>query len=83
MNSRKMAMVMLATIMRRMPVIERDNDEEDFAGDEESNAKVTWSLTSELENKTVEVEAEEDKFEMDGLKLKIKNIAEENLGIYR
>jgi len=31
----------------------------------------------------VEVEAEEDKFEMDGLKLKIKNVAEENLGIYR
>ena len=61
----------------------RDNDEDDIDGDEKSNDKVTWSLTSELENNTVEVEAEEDKFEMDGLKLKIKNVAEENLGIYR
>ena len=63
--------------------MKRDNDEVDIDGDEKSNDKVTWSLTSELENKTVEVEAEEDKFEMDGLKLKIKNVAEENLGIYR
>ena len=51
--------------------------------EDDEEAKVHWEVTAEGQNNTLEVKAVEDKFVMDGVKLTIKDVQEEDLGVYR
>lgn len=50
---------------------------------EEDGKKISWQVTREGQNGSVKVSAEVGKFVLDGVKLIIKNVQEENLGVYR